>query len=238
MKGLAVLRLSRHLMTLILLYAALAGSSCAQMPAQGSGATGGQAGAGGAQTQTPTATPSNGGQAAQKAPGADKRSNGVVVTPTADTQPDTPKASGPDQALYEAVLRNDLHAVQALVKAKANVNLRRNGLTPVLNVVNREKADANSMEILKLLLDNGADLKAQNNQHETALYLAVKKERPEMLRLLLEHHADPKVAAHQNIQSAQPETPLGYVRSQLHDRPNDATLSEMERLLLAAGAKN
>lgn len=48
-----------------------------------------------------------------------------------------------------------------------------------------------SLELIKLLLDNGADIEAEDNSKKTPLHLAARSSNEPAVRLLLEHGADP-----------------------------------------------
>ncbi|MDT7780148.1 MAG: hypothetical protein QOC99_2660 [Acidobacteriota bacterium] len=156
------------------------------------------------------------------------------VTPLV-ADPDTPNISGPDHALLEAVRRSDLNAVQSLLKLKGvNLNVRQNGTTPLLLAVSEQEPGARGAEILKLLLENGADIKVRNSQNETALYLAAERARPDEVRLLLEHKADPNAPIHD---PSKKETVMSLVRAKLREQPKEARLVEIEKLLATAAGR-
>lgn len=148
--------------------------------------------------------------------------------------PDSTNITGPDHALYDAVARADLTAVKALLqekRVKINVNVKANGMTPLLLAANGQDKGESRMEILKLLLDSGADVKAKNRRKETALYLAVQQGRPDMVRLLLTYKANPDEVVHE---PAKGQTVAGIVKAKLREKPKDAQLLEIEKLLRAA----
>jgi ankyrin repeat protein len=151
--------------------------------------------------------------------------------------PDSTNISGPDHALYDAVARADLAAVKALLqekKVKVNVNVKANGMTPLLLAANGRDNSGSQMEILKLLLDNGADVKAKNRRNETALYLAVQQGQPDVVRLLLTYKANPDEVVHEPVKG---ETVASIVKAKLREQPKDEQLLEIEKLLRAAARK-
>jgi uncharacterized protein len=71
-------------------------------------------------------------------------------------------------ALHDAIRVNDVGAVKALVKAKANLTLAdKEGNTPL-----HRAAVRGNPELLKVLLAGGAPVNALNERRESALYLA------------------------------------------------------------------
>jgi hypothetical protein len=222
----------------VLMVSFMCATSCAQSKTAGAKGDAARGGTNDAQNQ-------KGAQPARNRPLPDRQADtkeasrtndgppGPVVPLVAD--PDTPNISGPDHALLDAVRRTDAQAVKALLKIKGiNLNVRENGMTPLLESVSLKAQGESGVEILKLLLENGADVKAKNRQNETALYLAALRADPEMVRLLLAHKADPNVAVHDPSKG---ETAMRLVRSKLREQPKDARLVEIEKLLKTAGAK-
>lgn len=63
---------------------------------------------------------------------------------------------------------------------------RKNGMTPL-----HMAAQYNDEALLRLLLDKGADVAAQDDRNDTTLHLAVPHENAELVKLLLERGADP-----------------------------------------------
>ncbi len=140
---------------------------------------------------------------------------------------DTPNISGPDNALFEAARRSDLNAVQSLLKLKGlNLNVRQNGMTPLLLAASSQESGA--PEILKLLVESGADVNVRNSRNETALYLVVEHARLDAVRLLLAHKADPNAPVHD---PAKKETVVSLVKAKLREQPKDARLIEIDKLL-------
>jgi ankyrin repeat protein len=78
-------------------------------------------------------------------------------------------------------------------------------------------------ELIELLVINGADINARDDEGETPLYKAVFKKHPESLKMLLEKNADPNLANNGGF------TPLHLAAS--------TGCSELAELLLDGGAK-
>jgi len=66
-----------------------------------------------------------------------------------------------------SIAKGDLEIVQKLISRGADVNLKSNGMTPVMYA-----AKFNRKRILKLLILHGADLRAKSNKKMTALKYA------------------------------------------------------------------
>jgi hypothetical protein len=62
-----------------------------------------------------------------------------------------------------SIAKGDLETVQKLISRGADINQKSNGMTPVMYA-----AKFNRVEILKLLIDKGANLKAQSDKKMTA----------------------------------------------------------------------
>jgi len=69
--------------------------------------------------------------------------------------------------LCTAISKGDVAAVRTFLQYGINVNERSNGLTPLMIA-----ARYNNVEIIQLLLDHGADIKATNDDAFTALKIA------------------------------------------------------------------
>ncbi|KPJ10037.1 Protein fem-1-like CG6966 [Papilio machaon] len=79
--------------------------------------------------------------------------------------------------------------VEFLVERGADIHRpNHNGGTCLINSVQ-------SLRLLKLLLQHGADVNACDMQHKTALHYAVQEQRVEAARLLLQHGANPRLAS-------------------------------------------
>jgi ankyrin repeat protein len=114
-------------------------------------------------------------------------------TPAATTDPgrDRPSSASPGEALFSAVQGGLLSEVQALIKKKADVNWRNAGLfnqTPIFPA-----AYGPHPEILRALLQAGANVNAQDDDGETALHRAAYYGYTETAQILLEFGANPKL---------------------------------------------
>lgn len=88
--------------------------------------------------------------------------------------------------LENAIHQKKLDVVKAMLEF-VDVDFRRkNGKTPL-----HMAAQYNDEVLLRLLLDKGADVAAQDNRNDTTLHLAVPHENAQLVRLLLERGADP-----------------------------------------------
>jgi ankyrin repeat protein len=93
------------------------------------------------------------------------------------------------EAFYAAIRANDLARLETILKQGANVNIRDGrGLTPLMYC-----AVVGSAEVMKFLIDKGADVKATNAFGSTALMWSVTD--LEKVRLLVEHGADVNVVS-------------------------------------------
>jgi ankyrin repeat protein len=100
-----------------------------------------------------------------------------------------PNRSGPGGTTALTWAIPDLEKVQLLLARGANVNARsENERTPLLVAA----AFPGTVNLLKLLLDRGADLRAQDRGGATALSLAVRSADVEVVRFLVEKGLDPK----------------------------------------------
>jgi ankyrin repeat protein len=129
--------------------------------------------------------------------------------------------------LYQAVLRNDAHRVDALLTQGADANeMCPCGTSPLETAVFQAK-DA---QITELLLAHGADpnrrtpknLKGHTNGW-TPLFYAIYERRPDLVSLLLRYHAKT------DIKDIDGKTPLHWAR--------DRKAPDIVTLLESAGAK-
>jgi ankyrin repeat protein len=83
--------------------------------------------------------------------------------------------------LIEAVKRNHIEVVKLLLKRGAKINVKKSGLgeSPIHN--------ADSPEMLELLIKNGADIQVKDNTGDTPLFSITD---PETLKLLIKKGAD------------------------------------------------
>ena len=130
-------------------------------------------------------------------------------------------AGEPADRFYRAIRDNDVNAVEALAKSGAKsggINEKdKRGTTPVMYA-----AAFGSVESLRILLSNGADVNASNDFGATALMWAITDQ--EKVRLLVASGADV------NARSKMGKTPL------LLAAANDGS-SAIVKLLLDHGAK-
>lgn len=89
---------------------------------------------------------------------------------------------GADQALYEAVERDDTPIVQMLLETGANANVRGSFRRTAL----MDAAKEGNAEVMQLLLQAGAKVNFKSQRGETALIYAVGAGHTEIVRILLE----------------------------------------------------
>ena len=95
------------------------------------------------------------------------------------------------QQLERAVKSDDLKTVREIIKSNphlVNSSIDSSGNTPLYYVVKK-----GNIEIVKLLLENGADPNTPDSAGETPLSLAVGYRHIEIVKLLLENGADPNI---------------------------------------------
>jgi ankyrin repeat protein len=127
-------------------------------------------------------------------------------------------AGSPGDAFYSAIRKNDLPALQALLKGGADPNVSdpRGGATPLMYA-----AAVGSTGAMSLLLDNGAKPNATNATGATALMWAATD--IAKVRLLLARGADVNIASERG-------------RTALQSAARSDRSAAIVRLLLAAGA--
>ncbi|KAA0154251.1 hypothetical protein FNF29_02471 [Cafeteria roenbergensis] len=92
-------------------------------------------------------------------------------------------------ALFGAVETGDLHAVAIQVLNGARVNWRNeyaSGRTALMTAAARGHDD-----VVRFLIDRGADLDVQDTHGQTALMSAAYKSKPRVVRTLMKRGADP-----------------------------------------------
>ncbi|OHE99308.1 ankyrin repeat and protein kinase domain-containing protein [Colletotrichum orchidophilum] len=98
------------------------------------------------------------------------------------------EATAPDgrRPLYLAVEQRCLEVTQTLLRHGAVPDAEAQGLTPLHAAVLQS-----DLEMCGLLLEYGADVSARNHDGREPLFLAVNKGNANIIKLLLDHHADP-----------------------------------------------
>ena len=145
---------------------------------------------------------------------------------------------GLDEELFKAVTRGDVARVRELLKKGANVNAREKdySITVHFMVFNRCVASARVcglsplhwaaaygfVDVVKILLEHGADVNPRNVDGITPLHLATVAGHVDVARILLEHGADV------NTKNEDNQTPLHYAATEGH--------AVVARLLLEHGA--
>jgi len=119
---------------------------------------------------------------------------------------------------YSTIRENNLAELKGLVEQKASANLAdHHGITPLMYA-----AEVGSVDAMRLLIDHGADVNAQNDFGSTALMWSVPD--PAKVRLLLDHGAQVNLIAKSG-------------RTALIIAAFTNPSAEVVRLLLAKGAK-
>jgi len=122
------------------------------------------------------------------------------------------------EAFYSVIRENKLTQLKALLEQKSNAGLADSrGITPLMY-----GAEIGSLEAMRLMIDAGADVNAQNAFGSTALMWSVSD--PAKVRLLLDHGAQVNITARSG-------------RTALIIASFTNPSAEVVRLLLAKGAK-
>ena len=87
-----------------------------------------------------------------------------------------------DRTLQDAISNGDLETIKQQLTAGANVNSKATTYveTPLLRAIFLEKK-----EVVKLLIENGANVSAENNENETPLMYASWSGKKDIVKLLL-----------------------------------------------------
>ncbi|HEU4694712.1 MAG TPA: ankyrin repeat domain-containing protein [Vicinamibacterales bacterium] len=105
----------------------------------------------------------------------------------------SPGAQGTDTRLIQAVKQEDVEAVRALLKQRANVHAVENdGFTALHWAAQRD-----NRQLVNLLLDAGADPRADSRYRVTPLYLAALNGSASVIARLLDSGVDPNSTAHE-----------------------------------------
>jgi ankyrin repeat protein len=98
--------------------------------------------------------------------------------------------------LHKAVEQGNIDIVSFLIAQSADVNAKnKSGFTPAYNAVKFDKHN-----VLQLLIDNGAKVNEQflNDNGNSLLHLAVKKNHLECAKILLQHNGNVKAVDYNN----------------------------------------
>src|SRR6266480_4593763 len=136
---------------------------------------------------------------------------GLACAPPGISQ-STPQQAGLDEAFLEAVQNRDLTKIEALLKNGANINARSS--------INRYYAlqyavDWPDVNLVKLLLDKGADINLTNDAGDTALMVATSINDPMsklIVKLLLDRGADVQAGGNRALFNAAEEAGPEIVR--------------------------
>lgn len=118
--------------------------------------------------------------------------------------------------LHHAASWSPPGVVQALLHAGADIEARNTfGMTPLMDAV---CCFGNHAETLAVLIESGASLSAEDDNHQNALALAAKHRDAEMINLLLEMGADP------NSRLGDGKTPIFYAVDRTDTGPAQALI--------------
>lgn len=100
-----------------------------------------------------------------------------------------------DTPLHKMIANNNTSKADFLLEAGADPNIKNKiGYTPLYSVINSDDRDATpnyKRAMVKMLIENGADINAKNGiSEETALHEAINHNDASIVQLLLSEHAD------------------------------------------------
>ena len=125
--------------------------------------------------------------------------------------------------LIENSKKGDIEKVNVLLD-KTNVGVNdqdKDGMTPLIAAASRGERSQNA-DVMDLLIEKGANVNKQNNQGETALYVASKNGQKLAVEILLSHKANP------NLKTNTGETPLLAAVRNEDDEIVDTLLNEYD----------
>lgn len=93
-------------------------------------------------------------------------------------------------ASFLSMENSKLEIIKTLIKAGANVNQKMMGRTTLLPLIIENTADIDNPEIVKVLLDYGANVEAENDSGWTPLMLAVEYRNSEYVKMLIDAGAN------------------------------------------------
>ena len=107
------------------------------------------------------------------------------LAPQAEAKPEPPAAKEPDISIHDAAKAGDIEAVKQHIAAGTDVNADMIGATPLYVAT-----DNNHLEIVELLIANGADLNANALGGVTPLFAAIENNHLKIAELLISSGAD------------------------------------------------
>lgn len=125
-----------------------------------------------------------------------------------------------DETFFRSIQQADLNTAEAILQKDASVLEARDksGYTPLLTA-----AQQNNLPMMKLLLEQGANVNAMNHKRRDILNIAISVRNPEIARLALQAGADPTL-----VTSVYQGSALIYATHQAE--------LEIMQMLIAAGA--